>query len=169
METFHTIINRRSIRKYQFRKIEDEKISRLLKAAMYAPSAMNLQPWHFIVINNENVIEETVKSIPHAEMIKQSGNAILVCGDASLEKNESWLIQNCSAAVQNILLAAYDMQLGSCWIAVHGMPEVVRNLVKQFNLPQNIIPIALVALGYPDEVVKTEERFIQEKVHFNKW
>lgn len=169
METFHTIINRRSIRKYQFRKIEDEKISRLLKAAMYAPSAMNLQPWHFIVINNENVLEETVKSIPHAEMIKQSGNAILVCGDASLEINESWLIQNCSAAVQNILLAAYDMQLGSCWIAVHGMPEVVRNLVKQFNLPQNIIPIALVALGYPDEVVKTEERFIQEKVHFNKW
>lgn len=169
METFHTIINRRSIRKYKFGKIEDEKISKLLKAAMYAPSAMNLQPWHFIVINNENVLEETVKSIPHAEMIKQSGNAILVCGDASLEKNESWLIQNCSAAVQNILLAAYDMQLGSCWIAVHGMPDVVKNIVKQFNLPQNIIPIALVAVGYPDEVVKTEERFIQEKVHFNKW
>lgn len=169
METFHTIINRRSIRKYKLKKIEDDKISKLLKAAMYAPSAMNLQPWHFIVINNENVLEETAKSIPHAEMIKQSGNAILVCGDASLEKNESWLIQNCSAAVQNILLAAYDMQLGSCWIAVHGMPEVVRNLVKQFNLPQNIIPIALVALGYPDEVVKTEERFIQEKIHLNKW
>lgn len=169
METFHTIINRRSIRKYKLKKIEDDKISKLLKAAMYAPSAMNLQPWHFIVINNENVLEETAKSIPHAEMIKQSGNALLVCGDASLEKNESWLIQNCSAAVQNILLAAYDMQLGSCWIAVHGMPEVVRNLVKQFNLPQNIIPIALVALGYPDEVVKTEERFIQEKIHLNKW
>lgn len=169
METFHTIINRRSIRKYQFRKIEDEKISKLLKAAMYAPSAMNLQPWHFIVINNENVLEETVKSISHAEMIKQSGNAILVCGDASLEKNESWLIQNCSASVQNLLLAAYDMQLGSCWIAVHGMPDVLRNLVKQFNLPQNIIPIALVALGYPDEVVKSEDRFIQEKIHFNKW
>ncbi|MEJ5262918.1 MAG: nitroreductase family protein [Ignavibacterium sp.] len=169
METFHTIINRRSIRKYKLKKIEDDKITKLLKAAMYAPSAMNLQPWHFIVINNENVLEETVKSIPHAEMIKQSGNAILVCGDASLEKNESWLIQNCSAAVQNILLVAYDMQLGSCWIAVHGMPDVVGNLSKQFNLPENIIPIALVALGYPDEVVKTEERFIQEKIHFNRW
>ncbi|WP_337866927.1 nitroreductase family protein [Ignavibacterium sp.] len=169
METFHTIINRRSIRKYKFGKIEEEKINQLLRAAMFAPSAMNLQPWHFIVINNENVLEETVKSIPHAEMIKQSGNAILVCGDISLEKNESWLIQNCSAAVQNILLAAYNLQFGSCWIAVHGMPDVVRNIIKQFNLPQNIIPIALVALGYPDETITAEERFKQDKIHYNKW
>ncbi|MFN3694793.1 MAG: nitroreductase family protein, partial [Ignavibacterium sp.] len=121
METFQTIINRRSIRKYKSSKIEEEKINLLLKAAMYAPSAMNLQPWHFIVINSEEVIQETVKSVPHAEMIRQSGNAILVCGDASLEKNESWLIQNCSAATQNILLGAYDLGFGSCWIAVHGM------------------------------------------------
>ncbi|MCL6494630.1 MAG: nitroreductase family protein [Ignavibacterium sp.] len=169
METFHTIINRRSIRKYKFKKIEDEKINLLLKAAMYAPSAMNLQPWHFIVINSESVLNEIVKSIPHAEMIKQSGNAILVCGDSSLEKNESWLIQNCSAAVQNILLTAYDMQLGSCWIAVHGMPDVVNNVVRQFSLPSNIIPIALIAFGYPEEEVKTEERFRLDKIHYNKW
>lgn len=169
METFHTIINRRSIRKYKFKKIDDEKISLLLKAAMYAPSAMNLQPWHFVVINSESVLHETVKSIPHAEMIKQSGNAILVCGDSSQEKNESWLIQNCSAAVQNILLTACDMQLGSCWIAVHGMPDIVNNVVKQFNLPSNIIPIALIAVGYPDEEVKTEDRFKEEKIHYNKW
>lgn len=169
METFHTIINRRSIRKYKFNKIEDEKINLLLKAAMYAPSAMNLQPWHFVVINSESVLNETVQSIPHAEMIKQSGNAILVCGDSSLEKNESWLIQNCSAAVQNILLTAYDMQLGSCWIAVHGMPDVINNVVKQFNLPPNIIPIALIALGYPDEEVKIEDRLREEKIHYNNW
>uniref|UniRef100_A0A832G860 Nitroreductase family protein n=1 Tax=Ignavibacterium album TaxID=591197 RepID=A0A832G860_9BACT len=169
METFHAIINRRSIRKYMFKKIEDDKINLLLKAAMYAPSAMNLQPWHFIVINSESILQETVKSIPHAEMIKQSGNAILVCGDSSLEKNESWLIQNCSAAVQNILLTAYDLQLGSCWIAIHGMPDIVDNVVKQFNLPSNIIPIALIALGYPEEIVKTEERFRLDKIHYNKW
>jgi nitroreductase len=169
METFHTIINRRSIRKYKHQKIEDEKILSILKAAMYAPSAMNLQPWHFIVINSDKVLQETVNSIPHAEMIKQSGNAIIVCGDSSLEKNESWLIQNCSAAVQNILLAAYDLGLGSCWIAVHGMSDVVRNLQIQFKLPSDIIPIALVALGYPDEELKAEERFKKEKIHYNKW
>lgn len=169
METFQAIINRRSIRKYKSEKIEEEKIQSLLRAAMYAPSAMNLQPWHFIVINSLNVINETVKSVPHAEMIKQSGAAILICGDSSIEKNESWLIQNCSAAVQNILLAAFDLGLGSCWIAVHGMDEVVKNLKDQFKLPSEIIPIALVAIGYPEEEVKTEERFKMEKVHFNKW
>jgi nitroreductase len=169
METFHTIINRRSIRKYKHQKIEEEKIISILKAAMYAPSAMNLQPWHFIVINSDKVLQETVNSIPHAEMIKQSGNAIIVCGDSSLEKNESWLIQNCSAAVQNILLAAYDLGLGSCWIAVHGMSDVVRNLQNQFKLPSDIIPIALVALGYPDEELKAEERFKKEKIDYNKW
>lgn len=169
METFQAIINRRSIRKYKSEKIEEEKIQSLLRAAMYAPSAMNLQPWHFIVINSLDVINETVKSVPHAEMIKQSGAAILICGDSSLEKNESWLIQNCSAAVQNILLAAFDLGLGSCWIAVHGMDEIVKNLKGQFKLPSEIIPIALVAIGYPDEEVKAEERFKMEKVHFNKW
>lgn len=169
METFQTIINRRSIRKYKFVKVEEEKINLLLKAAMYAPSAMNLQPWHFIVINSEEVIQETVKSVPHAEMIKQSGNAILICADSSLEKNESWLIQNCSAATQNILLAAYDLGLGSCWIAVHGMNDIIKNLKTQFKLPDEIIPVALVALGYPDEEVKTEERFKEEKIHYNNW
>lgn len=169
METFQAIINRRSIRKYKSVKIEAEKISSILKAAMYAPSAMNLQPWHFIVIDTEEVLLETIKSVPHAEMIKQSGSAILVCGDSSLEKNESWLIQNCSASVQNILLAAYEFGLGSCWIAVHGMDDVVKNLKQQFKLPSEIIPIALIAIGYPDEEVKTEERFNMEKLHFNKW
>lgn len=169
METLHSIIHRRSIRKYIKQKIEEEKINLILKAAMYAPSAMNLQPWHFLIINSDKAIEETIKSIPHAEMIRQSGNAILVCADSSLEKNESWLIQNCSAAVQNILLAAFDLGLGSCWIAVHGMDEIVKNLKDQFKLPSEIIPIALVAIGYPDEEVKAEERFKMEKIHINKW
>ncbi|GMU94864.1 MULTISPECIES: nitroreductase family protein [Ignavibacterium] len=169
METLLTIINRRSIRKYKPVKIEEEKINLLLKAAMHAPSAMNLKPWHFIVINSEEVIKQTVKSVPHAEMIKQSGNAILICGDSSVEKNESWLIQDCSAATQNILLTAYDSGLGSCWIAVHGMNDMVKNLKTQFNLPDEIIPFALVAFGYPDEEVKTEQRFKEEKIHYNNW
>ncbi len=169
METLKAIIKRRSIRKYKSVKIDDEKINLLLKAAMYAPSAMNLQPWHFIVLNSDDILNKTVQSVPHAEMIKQSGNAILICGDASQEKNESWLIQNCSAAVQNILLAAYELGLGTCWIAVHGMNDVVRNLQTQFNLPTEIVPIALISLGIPDEEVITEDRFRKEKIHYNKW
>jgi nitroreductase len=102
MEIQEALINRRSIRKYKDQKISKENIDKILKAAMYAPSAMNLQAWHFIVIDDKAILIETIKSISYAEMLRQSAAAILVCGDSSIEKNESWLLQNCSAAIQNI-------------------------------------------------------------------
>ncbi len=169
MEIQEALLNRRSIRKYKNQKINKEDIDKILKAAMYAPSAMNLQAWQFIVIEDKDVLIETIKSIPYAEMLKQSAAAILVCGDSSIEKNESWLLQNCSAVTENILLSAYGLGIGSCWIGIHGMEEIVRNIKQQFKLPENIVPVSLISLGYPDENVKAEERFKEEKIHFNKW
>ena len=169
MEIQDALLNRRSIRKYKNQKISKENIDLILKAAMYAPSAMNLQPWQFIVIDDKDVLIETINSIHYAEMLKQSAAAILVCGEADIEKNESWLLQNCSASIQNILLAAHGLGIGSCWIAIHGMDDVYKKIKTQFNLPQNIVPVSLISLGYPDEVVTAEERFKQEKIHHNKW
>lgn len=169
METFDVLINRRSIRKYKKLQIENKKIDLILKAAMYAPSAMNLQPWHFLVFDNNEIFEHLISAIPHAEMIRQASHSILVCGDKAIEKNESWLIQNCSASIQNILLAAYDLGVGSCWIAIHGLDEVVKSVQLKFNLPENILPIALISLGYPDEIISTNERFDKNKIHINKW
>lgn len=169
MEVQEALLNRRSIRKYKDHKINKEDIDKILKAAMYAPSAMNTQAWHFILIDDKNVLIETIKSIPYAEMLKQSAAAILVCGDSAIEKNESWLLQNCSAAIQNILLSAHGLGMGSCWIAIHGMEDVYKNIKVQFNLPENIVPVSLISLGYPDEVIKTEERFKKDKIHYNKW
>jgi nitroreductase len=169
METIETLLTRRSIRKYKEQKIEKDKIDIILKSAMYAPSAMNLQAWHYVVIDDKNVLNETIKSIPHAELLIQTPAAILVCGDAAVEKNESWMIQNCSAAIQNILLAAHGLGLGSCWIAIHGMDEIVKNVSAQFKLPENVIPISLITLGYPDETVSAEDRFRKEKIHYNNW
>ena len=169
MEIQDALLNRRSIRKYKDQKISKAGIDQILKAAMYAPSAMNLQPWQFIVIDDKDVLIETINSIHYAEMLKQSAAAIIVCGDADIEKNESWLLQNCSASIQNILLAAHGLGIGSCWIAIHGMDDVYKKIKTQFNLPQNIVPVSLISLGYPDEVVTAEERFKQEKIHHNKW
>jgi nitroreductase len=162
-------LNRRSIRKYTPKKISDNNIMMILKAAMYAPSAMNLQPWNFIVIDDTIVIENTIKAIPHAEMIKHASHSILVCGDSNKEKNESWLIQNCSAAIQNILLAAHSLGIGSCWIAIHGMDQIIINVKNLFQLPEGIIPIALISLGYPDETANFEERFDTNKIRYNGW
>ena len=169
MKVQEALLNRRSIRQYKDQKISKEDIDEILKAAMYAPSAMNLQPWHFVVIDDRDVLIETIKSISYAEMLKQSAAAILVCGDSLIEKNESWLLQNCSASIQNILLSAHGLGIGSCWIAIHGMDDVYKNVKAQFKLPENIIPVSLISLGYPDEEVKAEERFKQDKIHFNKW
>ncbi|HCY76848.1 MAG TPA: nitroreductase family protein [Ignavibacteriales bacterium] len=169
MDIQEALLKRRSIRKYNDQKISKENINKILEAAMYAPSAMNLQPWQFIVIDDKFVLTETITSIPYAEMLKQSASAILVCGDSNIEKNESWLLQNCSAVIQNILLSAFGLGIGSCWIGIHGMPEIVKNIKDQFQLPDNIIPVALISLGYPDETVTAEERFKTEKIHYNKW
>ena len=169
MEVQEALLNRRSIRKYKDQKISKEDIDKILKAAMYAPSAMNLQAWHFVVIDDRDVLIETIKSISYAEMLKQSAAAILVCGDSLIEKNESWLLQNCSASIQNILLSAYGLGIGSCWIAIHGMDDVYKNVKTQFKLPENIVPVTLISLGYPDEVVKAEDRFNPAKTHYNKW
>lgn len=169
MEITEALLTRRSIRKYKNRQIETDKLDIILKSAMYAPSAMNLQAWHFIVIDDSHILNETIKSIPHAELLKQTPAAILVCGDMNIEKNESWMIQNCSAAIENILLAAHGLGIGSCWIAIHGIAEVVENVSKQFKLPKNVVPVSLITLGYPDETVTAEERFNKEKVHYNRW
>jgi nitroreductase len=169
MEVQEALLNRRSIRKYKERKISKKDVDKILKAAMYAPSAMNLQAWHFVVIDDNEILIEIVNSIPYAEMLKQSAAAILVCGDSLIEKNESWLLQNCSASIQNILISAYGLGLGSCWIAIHGMDDVYKNVKAQFKLPKNIVPVALISLGYPDDEVKAEERFKEEKIHYNNW
>jgi nitroreductase len=169
MEVQEALLNRRSIRKYKDQKISKKDINKILKAAMYAPSAMNLQAWHFVVIDDRDVLIETIKSISYAEMLEQSAAAILVCGDSSIEKNKSWLLQNCSASIQNILLSAHGLGIGSCWIAIHGMDDVCKNVKAQFKLPENIVPVSLISLGYPDENVNAEERFKEDKIHFNKW
>jgi nitroreductase len=169
MEVQKALLNRRSIRKYKDQKLSKEKIDKILKAAMYAPSAMNLQAWQFIVIDDKEILIDTIKSIPYAEMLRQSAAAIIVCGDSSVEKNESWLLQDCSAAIQNILISAHGLGIGSCWIAIHGMDDVYKSIKTQFKLPENIVPVSLISLGFPDEVVETEERFKEDKIHFNMW
>ena len=160
---------RRSIRKYKTQPISEERINKMLKAAMYAPSAMNTQAWQFVVVDDKKILTEILKIIPHAEMLKQTVKAILVCGDTSVEKNETWILENCSAVTQNILLSAYGLGIGSCWISVYGVEDTGKKIKSLFDLPDSIIPFSLVSLGYPDEEVKAEDRFKKEKIHHNKW
>ena len=169
METLLAIHNRRSIRKYKSQIVEPEKIELLLKAAMYAPSARNTQSWQYIVITDRSKLDEIRKVHPYAGMLKEATLSILVCGDKTLETNEGYLNTNCSASTQNILLAAHDLGLGSVWLGVYPREERINAMVTLFKLPDHILPISLIAFGYPAESKEYPDRFLPERIHYNKW
>jgi nitroreductase len=169
MDTFETILNRRSIRKYTNEEISEEKIDKILKAAMYAPSAMNYQPWHFIVIDKREAIDQIFNINPHADMVKGAQLAIIVCGDTKLEMNIDYLVQDCSSATQNALLAIHELGLGAVWISSYPNKETIEGIRKYYGLPENIVPVSIISLGYPAEQITTEDRFNKTRIHNNKW
>lgn len=169
METLKAILNRRSIRSYKSKKISKEKINKILKAAMYAPSAMNYQPWHFIVLSERKDIDQIFNINLHAEMVKQAPLAIIICGDLKVEINIDYLVQDCSAATQNALLEIHELGLGGVWISSYPNKDTIEGLRKYFGIPENIVPISIIALGYPAEEKENENRFNIEKIHVNSW
>ena len=134
----HFIFSRRSIRKYEEREIPADMLNDLLEAAMAAPSAVAKDPWHFLVIQDRTTLDNIVKILPNAQMLSQAPAALIVCGDISkAHLNElSYLFQDLSAAVENILLAATILGLGSCWLGVHPRPDRITgisNLLVDLN------------------------------------
>lgn len=169
MDIFDAINTRRSIRTYKDTNIEDEDIKKIIDAAMMAPSAGNSRPWQFIVIKNKKTLEKVKDINPYAKMADQAKAAIMICGDTSLEKYKGFWVQDCSAATQNLLLAAHGLGIGSVWTGVYPIEERVKAFKQLLNLPENVIPISLNLLGYPVKVPKSPSRFEQEKIHFEKW
>jgi nitroreductase len=167
MTTLETILSRRSIRKYINKEVPAEMLDKLLKAAMYAPTANNSQSWEFVVISDRNLLDKLSVLHPYAKMLKYAPIAILVCGNKDIESGEGYLCQNCSAATQNILLAAYDLGLGSVWMGVYPKTERMDPIRSLLKLPAHILPISMVAVGWPDEVRPMPNRFDRGKIHFN--
>jgi len=169
MDAIEAILSRRSIRKYLKKPIPEELINKLLKAGMSAPSAGNEQPWHFIVINDPNILGIIPSFHNHAQMLKDASVGILVCGDINLEKHEGMWVQDCSAATQNILISVQAEGLGAVWLGVYPREDRVKNLKKLLELPDNIIPFSLVSIGHPAEKKQKEDRFNKTRIHYNKW
>ena len=163
------IYKRRSIRKYQNKPVEEEKLNEVLKAAMYAPSGMNKQPWHFIVCKERKTLDEVQKIHPYSSMLSSAPCCIIVAGDTKMEHAKGSYIQDCAAAVENLLLAACALELGTCWLGIYPDKTRQGQFKKLFNMPSDIEPLCVVALGYPDEKKDMPQRFDQSKVHFEKW
>ncbi|MCX6152874.1 MAG: nitroreductase family protein [Candidatus Kapabacteria bacterium] len=169
METIVAIKTRRSIRKFKDREVSIELIKELLDAAMMAPSAGNQQPWHFIILQDREKLNTIATEHPYAKMLPETPVAIVVCGDPDLDSyNGSWPI-DCSAATQNILLAAHDYGLGAVWIGVYPNKDRINLIRRVCNIPDKIFPLAVIAIGWPAEKRSTFSRFKIERVHFDNW
>jgi nitroreductase len=169
MNTLEAIRTRRSVRSFLEQPIPAGVIDELLRAAMCAPSAGNEQPWHFLVIDDRKMLDSIVGINPNAKMCKEAQAAILICGDATKEKYPGFWVQDCSAAAQNILLAARELGVGSVWTGIHPIQERVLAFRKHFGLPEHITPLCLIPLGYPSKEPAQVNRFQQDRVHHNAW
>jgi nitroreductase len=163
--------SRRSTRKYQGRPITDETLTDLLEAAMAAPSAVARDPWHFIVITERETLEKMADVLPHGPMLRHAAAGIVVCGDIEQANGslESYMLQDCSAAIENILLAATALGIGSCWLGIHPRPDRMKGINELFKLPPNIIPVSGIALGWPAEKKEARTRYKDDAVHLEGW
>jgi len=163
------IFKRRSIRKYTDTQVPDEMIKKILAAAMQAPSAGNQQPWHFIVLKDKKTLVELSGFSTYCKMMKDAPVSILVCGDLSLEAHKGFWVQDCSAAVQNMLLEVAHLGLGAVWLGAYPREDRVAFIQKSLALPVHIIPFAVIPVGYPAQELPASDRYNQSRVHYGKW
>lgn len=167
MDALDVIFTRRSIRRYTNEPVKEEELKVILEAGMNAPSASNRQPWQFIVVDDRGLLEKIMEIHPYSRMLAQAPMAILVCGDTSLAS--AYWQQDCSAATENILLAARALNLGTVWMGVYPNAQRVAGIKQLFNIPAGIEPLNIIALGHPAEDNKRVDRYNPSIIHTNGW
>lgn len=165
------ILTRTSVRQYQDKPVEEDKITTLLRAGMAAPSAVNKQPWFFYAVSNKATLEALAEANPNAKAVASAPLAIVVCGDTAkaLEGvSQAFWIQDASAATENILLAAHGLGLGAVWTGTYPKQERCDAVAKVLDMPENLIPFCTIAIGYPAEAPTPKDKWKEENVKFIK-
>ncbi len=165
------IFTRRSIRSFAQKKIEDEKITKILHAAMQAPSAGNQQPWEFLVIRDKESLSELSKYNPYAASLLEADVGIILFGNEKLMKHPTMWEQDLGAATQNLMLEATAQGLGTVWLGAAGKKERADYISSMFNLPSHILPYAVISVGYPknENANHFVDRFDENRIHYEKY
>lgn len=169
MDALEAIMSRRSIRRFADEPVSEEQIQTVLRAAQAAPSAGNQQPWRFIVLTERDTLAAVAATSPYARMLPEAAVGIVVCGDTAGLKHEGMWQQDCSAAVENALLAAHAIGLGGVWLGYYPKLERVAPLKELLGIPEGVEPLAVLAIGHPAETKPPSDRFDPSFVHRERW
>ncbi len=169
MDCLDALMTRRSIRRYTDEPVSDADIEVLLRAAMAAPSAGNQQSWRIIVVTDRDQLDRLSKATPYSQMLASAPVGMVVCGDTREERHVGYWVQDCSAAIQNLLVAANAIGLGGVWIGCYPVDERVENLREICGVPEGIVPMSMIALGHPAEQKPPADRYQPAFVHHDRW
>lgn len=165
-----TMLERRSIRKFESTPVTEQQIRQMLEAAMAAPSGHNAQPWHFVVVDDRNILDQLAEVHKYAKMLFEAPLCIAVCGEpAPNGKNAPLWPQDCAAATQSILLAATELGLGSVWLGIYPSETSCAKVSQLLQVPDQITPFGLIAIGHPAETKEARTQYTESKVHRNQW
>lgn len=167
------IFARKSVRSYTDQPVSREQLDTLVRAAMAAPSGRDMRPWKFVVVDDAAVMDSLSRQLPYAKMLQEAAAAIVVCGDMSIvdksgNPSVNWQF-DCSAATQNLLLAAEAMGLGAVWTGVHPYEDRLAAVKRALILPEHIIPLNVIPIGYPKGEALPKDKYAAENIHYNGW
>jgi nitroreductase len=165
-------MSRKSVRVFTNEQIADEILMQIVKAGMAAPSGENRQPWAFIIVTDRDKLDKLAENLPYAKMCKTATAAIVVCGvpsDSLHDIENAYWVQDCSAATENILLANESFGLSAVWTACHPYKARIEPVNSILEIPENIIPLNVIPLGYAKTNVVPKDKWNSEKVHFQRW
>lgn len=163
----HNILNRKSVRRYTEECVSHDQLIILVRAAQAAPSAKDLRPTQYIISTDREALDKMGEGLPYAKMLKRTSQAIIVCGDKDINPN-LWML-DASAATENLLLAAESLGLGAVWTALYPYPERMQVPGDIFQLPDHIVPFAVIPIGYPLNQEVPKYKFDEQKIHYNCW
>ena len=170
-DAFTVIHSRKSVRSFTGQDVSKDVLDKILRAGMAAPTAVNKQPWSFVVVTDRKTLDNLKDGLPHAKMLDKAGAAIVVCSipEKAYEKKVEFAVIDSTCAGENILLAAEALGLGAVWTAAYPYNDRMDFVRKTLNIPDTVIPLNVIPIGYPTGVDKPKDKFKPENIHWEKW
>lgn len=168
-----SILSRTSVRLYEEGvEIPPHDMELILRAGMSAPSAVNRQPWAFVVVDDRDTLQRLADALPYAKMAATASAAVIVCGDRDHflpAPDDTLWVQDVSAVSENILLAAHALGYGGVWTCVYPHPEREKPVSEILSLPSHIVPFNVIPLGKPSHLLAVKDKWDPDKIHLNRW